>query len=161
MSKYNYGDHLDDQRFTPKNYNLGNGVSLESRHDDLGFMPSADYSGFYGDEFPKEDLRNINDRIRGIRGTQRGEHFGKGPKNWQRDDRRITDDACEALYHNHHVDATNIEVDVKDGELYLRGTVNTREEKKEAEESVEFIQGVRDVFNELNFPIFNHETRNQ
>jgi len=126
-------------------------VSLENSQDDLGFMPSADYSGFYGDEYPKEDLRNINDRIRGIRGTERGEHLGKGPKNWQRSDRRVCDDACEALYHNHHVDASNIEVDVKDGELYLRGRVSSRREKKEAEESVEFIRGVRDVFNELDF----------
>lgn len=151
MSKYNYGDHYDDQRMNPKQYDLGNGVSLESQGPDLGFMPSADYSGFYGDEYPKEDLRNINDRVRGIRGTSRGEHFGKGPKNWQRADGRICDDACEALYHNHHLDATNIDVDVKNGELYLRGRVNSRREKKDAEETVEFISGVRDVFNELQF----------
>jgi osmotically-inducible protein OsmY len=141
MSKYNYGDHLDDQRFTPRNYNLGNGVSLESQQHD--------YSGFYGDEYPKEDLCNINDRVRGVRGTERGEHFGKGPKNWQRSDRRICDDACEALYRNHRVDASNIEVEVREGVLFLRGPVNSRIEKKEAEESVEFIRGVRDVFNEL------------
>lgn len=76
-------------------------------------------------------------------------HFGKGPKGWQRSDERIKDDACETLYKSHDIDASDIEVNVKDGCIFLHGTVESRSVKRMAEEAVENILGVRDVQNLL------------
>lgn len=76
-------------------------------------------------------------------------HFGKGPKNWKRSDERIREEACEALYSSYDVDASNIEVNVKDGCIHLRGTVDSRRSKILAEQEVEDIAGVTDVQNEL------------
>lgn len=76
-------------------------------------------------------------------------HRGKGPKNYQRSDERLMEDVSEALYHSPDVDAREIMIDVKDGHVYLKGQVDSRETKKTAERCVEHIAGVRDVFNQL------------
>ncbi|MBC8088670.1 MAG: hypothetical protein H7Z40_15510, partial [Phycisphaerae bacterium] len=43
---------------------------------------------------------------------QRGQHAGRGPKGYRRDDARITEDVNEALTHDHDIDASEIEVKV-------------------------------------------------
>lgn len=78
-----------------------------------------------------------------------GKHFGKGPRGWRRSDEMIREEACESLYRDSHVDASNIDVTVKDACVYLRGTVEDRQEKRRAEECVERVSGVEDVQNEL------------
>ncbi|MCU1234759.1 MAG: transport-associated protein [Candidatus Solibacter sp.] len=81
--------------------------------------------------------------------NQQGQHTGKGPKGYSRSDDRIREDVCECLTRHGHVDATEIEVRVKDGEVTLTGMVNRREEKRIAEDAVENVPGVRDVHNQL------------
>jgi hypothetical protein len=76
-------------------------------------------------------------------------HAGKGPKNYKRSDERIHEDVSEALMHAHHVDASEIEVDVKDGIVVLSGSVQDRKTKRAAEECVESCSGVQDVKNNL------------
>jgi hypothetical protein len=75
--------------------------------------------------------------------------YGKGPKGWRRTDDRIKEDVCEALYQSWEVDATDIDVSVENGHVYLKGEVSDRRTKRRAEEMVEFISGVEDVINEL------------
>lgn len=79
----------------------------------------------------------------------RTSHFGKGPKGYRRSDDRIKEDVCEALAHSHSVDASEIDVMVKDGIVTLTGTVDSRSTKREAESCVEHLSGVDDVRNEL------------
>jgi osmotically-inducible protein OsmY len=74
---------------------------------------------------------------------------GKGPKGYKKSDERIQEEVCEALYHDPLVDASDIEVTVTDGCVYLRGTVDSRRTKREAESCVEHLNGVEDVQNEL------------
>jgi hypothetical protein len=50
---------------------------------------------------------------------------------------------------NDDVDPSEVEIDVKDGEVTLRGEVKTRREKRIAEDCVECVSGVRDVNNQL------------
>lgn len=76
-------------------------------------------------------------------------HTPKGPKGWQRADDAIREDACEALAYDHRLDAGDVEVEVKDGEITLKGTVRNRDEKRLAETLVEGVRGVRDVHNRL------------
>ena len=75
--------------------------------------------------------------------------FGKGPKGFKRSDERIKEDVCEALYHDHSVDASEIEVSVKDCEVTLSGSVSERRMKRMAEDCAESVTGVRDVRNEI------------
>lgn len=92
---------------------------------------------------------DINDRIRGTLGTRRGEHFGKGPRNWKKSDDIIRDEVCEVLLENNTLDASDIDVKVEDGCVYLRGSVESRWAKREAERSAEEVLGVHDIKNEL------------
>lgn len=79
----------------------------------------------------------------------RAMHRGKGPKGYQRSDDRIRESVCEALEHDAHVDATHIEVVVKNGEVILTGTVDDRRMKRDAEDCVHHLPGVKDVQNSL------------
>ena len=75
-------------------------------------------------------------------------NFGKGPRQ-KRSDEHIHDEACELLYWHPDVDASEVEVKVKDNVVYLEGTVDSRHAKKMAGILVERIRGVFDVFNRL------------
>lgn len=76
-------------------------------------------------------------------------HAGAGPKNAYRSDERIKEDVCDALMYRGDLDATDIDVNVKTAEVTLEGTVSDRRSKRIAEETVEGVQGVRDVHNRL------------
>jgi osmotically-inducible protein OsmY len=76
-------------------------------------------------------------------------HRGRGPKNYQRPDERISDDAHQALTDDPWVDASQVSVSVSGGEVTLSGTVENREAKHRAERCVEDIPGVRHVQNNL------------
>lgn len=79
----------------------------------------------------------------------RGIFHGRGPKNWMRSDTRIHDDVCELLARHEGVDASNIDVVVKDGEVTLTGSVSDRVTKRLAEEALDDVLGVKDVHNRL------------
>ena len=74
---------------------------------------------------------------------------GRGPKNYRRADDRVRDEVCDRLTDDWGVDATEISVQVQDGEVTLSGTVPSRGQKRRAEACVESVAGVRDVFNQL------------
>ena len=76
-------------------------------------------------------------------------HYGKGPKGYKRSDAQIYEEACEALAVDRFLDATFMEMEVKDGCVFLRGEAMSRTDKKLAEEIVEHIRGVVDVQNQL------------
>jgi osmotically-inducible protein OsmY len=76
-------------------------------------------------------------------------HRGKGPAGYMRSDERIREMVCDALTEDHNVDASNVEVSVKNGEVTLSGTVEDRMQKRMAEDCVEQIAGVRDVHNQI------------
>jgi osmotically-inducible protein OsmY len=76
---------------------------------------------------------------------------GVGPKGYRRSDKRIYEDVCEALKRDSRVDASDIEVDVKEGHVHLKGKVKNRLMKKTAERSIEYVSGVEDIRNELSF----------
>ncbi|HET6585937.1 MAG TPA: BON domain-containing protein [Nannocystaceae bacterium] len=73
---------------------------------------------------------------------------GKGPKNYVRSDERIREDACELLAAA-DLDASEIDVTVRDGEVMLEGTVEDRSAKRRAEDVVARARGVKDVHNHL------------
>jgi len=76
-------------------------------------------------------------------------HRGRGPKDYQRSDERIKEEVCDRLTDDDDIDAGDISVQVKSGEVHLTGTVSDRSAKRRAEMCVEQIPGVKDVINEL------------
>ena len=77
------------------------------------------------------------------------DYSGRGPRNYRRSDQRILEDVCDRLTDDPRVDAVDIDVRVKDGEVMLTGTVGSRDEKRRAEDVAELAGGVRDIVNEL------------
>ena len=78
-----------------------------------------------------------------------GQHRGKGPKNYSRSPERIKEDASDKLSEDSLLDASNIEIEVNDNEVTLTGTVDTRYEKRRAEDLIENVSGVNNVQNNL------------
>jgi osmotically-inducible protein OsmY len=79
----------------------------------------------------------------------RGQHWGKGPRGYQRSEDRIREDVCERLAYDGHVDASDIDVKVEGTEVILTGTVRSRAEKRRAEDLVDSIMGVHNVENRI------------
>jgi osmotically-inducible protein OsmY len=78
-----------------------------------------------------------------------GPYTGIGPRDYRRSDDHICEEVCERLNRHGAMDASDIEVEVQDGEVILRGTVEDRRSKRLAEDLAEAASGVSDVRNEL------------
>lgn len=79
----------------------------------------------------------------------RGQHKGKGPKGYARSDDRIKEDVNDRLSDDSEIDASEIDVSVTSCEVMLTGTVNSRWEKRHAEDIAESVSGVKNVENRL------------
>jgi hypothetical protein len=79
----------------------------------------------------------------------RGEHAGRGPREYQRSDERIREDACDRLTDAGEVDASNVTVSVSNGEVTIEGEVPSRQMKRAAEDCLEDISGVKQIHNHL------------
>jgi osmotically-inducible protein OsmY len=128
----------------------------EDRHGS-GFFGrgSRDYGeerGFFeraGDEirswFGDDEAERRRDRD-----VRAGEHHrGRGPKGYQRSDQRILEDVNDRLTDDPHIDASEVDVTVTNREVTLSGTVNSRFEKRHAEDLAESVSGVNHVQNNL------------
>jgi len=82
-------------------------------------------------------------------GEEPGPHAGRGPKNYRRPDDRIVEDVVWRLMHHPYVDATDIHVTCRQGEVTLGGTIQSREMKRLAEDEAYCVWGVKDVQNQL------------
>jgi hypothetical protein len=80
---------------------------------------------------------------RGAMGTSRG------PKGYKRADERIREEICDRLLGETGIDASEIDIQVKNGEVMLSGTVQHRDDKRRVEDLVDRVLGVKDVHNQL------------
>lgn len=117
---------------------------------------ARDYDDFASeDQFVERDLHmggvamNRRGFKHGFGGNEGKDFSGKGPKGWKRNDETIREEACEALYRSYDVDASEVEVEVKDCTVTLKGIVENREMKRAAEDAVSDVTGVEDVMNKL------------
>jgi osmotically-inducible protein OsmY len=78
-----------------------------------------------------------------------GPHRGVGPKGYVRSDERIRELVCDDLMDDPWLNASRIEVAVKDGEVTLSGSVDSRDAKRLAEDVAEHAGGVKHVQNNL------------
>ncbi len=129
-------DDMDEEEFSGREYNRSRfaepytGGQFSRSQYGMGSQYNSSYGG------ANQQTRELG-------------HSGKGPKGYRRSDERIREEACEVLFHSPEVDASDIEVSVKDGLLTLSGTVKSRYAKREAETCLENLVGVEDIRNEL------------
>ncbi|HEY0685404.1 MAG TPA: BON domain-containing protein [Steroidobacter sp.] len=74
---------------------------------------------------------------------------GRGPKGYTRTDQRLTEQVCDRLTEDAHIDASEISVEVRNGEVTLTGSVRDRQTKWRVEDVVESCGGVTTVHNRL------------
>ncbi|HYC83879.1 MAG TPA: BON domain-containing protein [Chryseosolibacter sp.] len=86
---------------------------------------------------------------RSPRPQQPGSHRGKGPRNYKRPDSRIKEIVCDMYCDHPYLDASNIEVEVKDSEVILSGSVDDRFAKRLAGHLAEEVSGVVNVENRI------------
>jgi len=101
---------------------------------------SDELSSWLGDEQAQ--------RRRALDEAHRG-HYGRGPRGYVRSDERIREDINDRLTEDWLVDASDISVAVAQREVVLSGTVNTRREKRRAEDIAESVSGVEQVQNNI------------
>ena len=138
-----YGEGLGmTSGYSNRNYGNRNDYGNAGNDRDRGWWDRTrdEVSSWFGDD-DAERRRRI-DRVT-------GPHKGTGPRDYQRSEDRIREDVCYRLADDDMVDASDIQVEIKDEEVILTGTVNSREEKRRAEDLVESIYGVRNVENRL------------
>ncbi|HEX2115671.1 MAG TPA: BON domain-containing protein [Alphaproteobacteria bacterium] len=113
------------------------------RGEDRGFFERA------GDEiaswFGSEDA----ERRRQMDAQREGWHRGRGPRGYTRSDERIREDVSDRLTDDPGVDASEIDIQVSNGEVTLSGTVHSRWQKRRAEDIAEDVSGVKHVQNNL------------
>ena len=129
-------------------------------HDTYGATPSRerrDYRATWGGRSGEGRgwLDRVSDTVEGWfsdddddRGRSRS-YRGQGPSGYTRSDERIMEDACDALTEDWGVDASQISVTVNNGDVTLDGTVPSREQKRRAEDCVDYLSGVSNVQNNL------------
>ncbi len=112
------------------------------REENRGWLDRASdaIASWFGDE-DAERRRRMDDR---------GEHRrGRGPKGYKRSDERIREDVNDRLSDDYYLDASDVEVAVSNAEITLTGTVNSRRDKRRAEDLAESVSGVTNVENRL------------
>jgi BON domain len=81
--------------------------------------------------------------------ARRDNFRGRGPKGYVRSDERLHEVICEMLTHDPHIDASEVSIEVKDGEVTLTGNVDDRRTKRAMEEKIDACHGVKDIHNQL------------
>jgi hypothetical protein len=128
-----YNRDYDSARNRRAEYNRGNWAGDRFRDEDRWR-----HTGYEGSSWGRTDERRHMD----------GPYRGKGPKGYSRSLDRIREDVCERLADD-RLDASNIDVHLEGTEVVLEGTVETKRDKRRAEDLVENVPGVTDVQNHL------------
>lgn len=112
-------------------------------------MPSAGYGSQYGYRMgqPGGSWAGGGEYGMYYRGQQ--QRRGRPPRSYKRSDERIHDELCEVIARESDIDASEVDVQVANGEVTLTGTVENRASKRELEDLAERVFGVNDVHNNL------------
>ncbi|WP_395326996.1 BON domain-containing protein [Novosphingobium sp. BL-8H] len=164
-----YGDTFSS--FTSEDYG-GRDRTPQSGGVGGGMHPSDTYRPTFGfsrsDYFSRDDygdwrsygerrgfLKRAGDEIASWFGDEDAahrrelDHRGRGPSDYVRSDERIREDVNDSLTNDWRVDAGRIRVTVSEGEVTLDGTVDSRAEKRRAEDLADDVSGARHVQNNL------------
>ncbi|WP_460448317.1 BON domain-containing protein [Alsobacter sp. SYSU BS001988] len=112
--------------------------------NERGFFDRAsdEVASWFGDD--EAERRRRQDAAQ-----EQSHHRGRGPRGYSRSDDRIREDVNDRLTDDPHIDASDIEVVVQNGEVTLSGNVNERFAKRHAEDIAESVSGVTHVQNNI------------
>ena len=135
--------------FRPPNYGRDFQTNQRRTYRDEGTAGNRDWldrasdevSSWFGDDEAERRRRMDKMRDRNFR--------GRGPKGYRRSDERIREDVNDRLTDHAYLDASDIDVSVKEGEVTLSGKVFDRTDKRLAEDVAESVTGVKNVQNNL------------
>jgi len=117
------------------------GADWENREgDELGYQKTY---GEYG-----SDQRGWVDEPHPTKHVRHG-HAGVAPRRFKRSDEMILDHVAEALTWSPDVDARDITIAVRDGDVILSGTVPERDMIFIVDEIMESVHGIRNFDNHL------------
>ena len=141
-----YGSTMrgDERQHEMNPYPHANG-DYDSRRDMENRRFGAHEGNSYLNDRSHEDSGDRADLFYGSQNS----FSGRGPKGFKRSDERIKEEVCEMLTRDHSIDAEDIDVEVKEGEVTLTGSVPDRRMKHLAEDCVERALGVKDVINNI------------
>jgi osmotically-inducible protein OsmY len=133
------------------------GYVVPYRYYGPGYRGVGYYSVMYqgsdeGEGQPQDEGRWQQSRSAGSQqpaGRWAGGFAGRGPKGYQRSDERIREEVSDRLMADDMIDASEIEVIVKQGEVTLKGSVDNRWAKRRVEDLAEQVMGVLDVMNQI------------
>ncbi len=110
--------------------------------EDRGWLDRAsdEVSSWFGDE-EAERRRRMDER--------RAQFRGRGPRGYTRSDERIREDINDRLTDYPYLDASEIDVEVNNGDVILSGSVGSRYDKRLAEDIAEDVSGVKNCENRI------------
>ncbi len=103
----------------------------------------------YNQSNPATTQRPWNENSMGGSQQQTGRYHGVGPKGYTRSDDRLKEEICDMLTRHHEIDASDVEVEVKDGEVTLTGSVPDRRMKHMVEDATERSYGIKEIHNQI------------
>jgi hypothetical protein len=96
------------------------------------------YDSRYGQQFRQQPYGEAHTR-----------RFTTGPKGYQRSDERLKEDISERLMESHHIDSSDVSLEVRGAKVVLDGTVPSRHMKHAIEDLVDACPGVQDIDNRV------------
>ena len=138
------------------------GFQAGTQETDGSFSNSQSLSRFgerriHDDRYEEDEYANDHDPSYLEEYDMKVNHFGKGPKGYQRSPARIKDEACEILARDFELDASGITIDLENRVLILKGEVNSRRDKRRAEWLLEELPGIEDIRNLISIKKSNIE----
>ena len=119
----------------------------------LGSQDRSFQQNFGQDEYLDESGSSIQNRDYPREAQSHKKTFenfrGIGPKGYTRADELIEEEVNNTLMRSPYIDASEIEVKVKDGVVQLSGSVEDRNSRFDAEMEIERITGVKDIENNI------------
>lgn len=127
-----WGGNMDREN-RERNYGMGQSSNWNELSEGYGQLGGRGWYEGYEDAMHRE----------------RGQHTGRGPRNYKRSDSRIEEDVNDRLTQHSMIDASDIEVSVQNGEVTLKGHTDSRQAKRLAEEIAESVFGAKEVNNQI------------
>jgi hypothetical protein len=160
--KDNYGpggfsDQYDNERSRSVDRDQNPGGVTGYHFEDTYDVEDMDFNPHKGEAFrypgKRSEPARDADLSRGGAGTNWnsgiGNHYGRGPKDWKLNDQQIKVKVSEILLHSHDVDPSEMEIEVEDAVVTLKGFISSLGMKRIAEDLVLSIPFVEDVFTQL------------
>jgi osmotically-inducible protein OsmY len=156
VTKNDWNNNRNSGRSEMQNWGSDYGNSGQSNFGNQGRIGSQSGSGYGSSDYntsSNSGSRFGNESSGWQSGESRsgmqGGHRGKGPKGYERSQDRIKEDISDRLTDDDSIDASDIEINVNNGEVTLSGTVSDKQTKRRVEDMIESMSGVKSVQNNL------------